>query len=181
VFGWRASRTVVGWVEFRETDHECWGLVGLVKLDPPYIFLKTVRLWNERHGVWLSRDPGAAAVLRKTLPPGFCAVRRRRPKCLVGAQRERASKKVVHRRAWVLGCRKAGERTGGNGANGCDGRAIAAWDSSLAVCELMFSTRNDRLAEWVAKNLIVVFGFFEGRRFAMRVGRERGVPREQLS
>ena len=29
---------------------------------------------------------------------------------------------------------------------------FAAWDSSLPVCELMFSIRNDRLAEWVAKN-----------------------------
>jgi hypothetical protein len=28
---------VVGWVEFRETYHESRELVGLVKLDPPYV------------------------------------------------------------------------------------------------------------------------------------------------
>ena len=31
------SAEVVGWVELRETHHEYRELVGLVKLDPPYI------------------------------------------------------------------------------------------------------------------------------------------------
>jgi hypothetical protein len=33
----RVSARVVGWVELRETHHTSRELVGLVKLDPPYI------------------------------------------------------------------------------------------------------------------------------------------------
>ena len=35
---------IVGWVEFRETHHELQKLVGLVRLDPPYICPKSGRL-----------------------------------------------------------------------------------------------------------------------------------------
>ena len=34
------SAEAVGWVELRETHHESRELVGLVKLDPPYLLKK---------------------------------------------------------------------------------------------------------------------------------------------
>jgi hypothetical protein len=38
---------VVGWVELRETHHESPELVGLVKLDPPYILKNGSTLQNQ--------------------------------------------------------------------------------------------------------------------------------------
>ena len=40
------SAEVVGWVELRETHHESRELVGLVKLDPPYILKDCSALRN---------------------------------------------------------------------------------------------------------------------------------------
>jgi hypothetical protein len=65
------SAEVVGWVELRETHHEFQELVGLVKLDPPYILKNRLALESTPQ-LLLSGSP----VFSKLLLPGMDEVQR---------------------------------------------------------------------------------------------------------